>query len=152
METKGPAAFKYQTPGSSNAGLVAALITSLIVTVICAANVAPWFLIGLLLPVGIAVYLIRVGMRKSLVIAPRYLIVGDTIIYFSTVAKAQLDRRRQVLTLLSEKGKRVMIEAEKFPTNARKDAKIKANKSAKFDKVSEKILGRLTGVTPEVIG
>ena len=56
------------------------------------------------------------------------------------------------LTLFSEKGKRLTVEAEKFPTNARKDFKIKANKTAKFDKACEKILARLSGVTPDIIG
>ena len=152
METKGPAAFKYKAEGSSNAGLVATLITSIIVSIIGAANFGAWWLLGLLLPVGIAIYLIREGMRKTLIIAPRYLIVGDGIIYYSSVAKAQLDRKRQVLTLFSEKGKRMTVEAEKFPTNARKEFKIKANKTAKFDKACEKILARLSGVTPDIIG
>lgn len=152
METKGPAAFKYKVEGSSNAGVVMLLLASLIATIICAANIGPKFLLGMLLPVGIAIHLIRAGMRKTLIIAPRYLIVGDGIIYYSSVAKAQLDRQRQVLTLTSEKGKRLIIEAEKFPTNARKDFKIKANKTAKFDKVCEKILARLSGVTPDIIG
>lgn len=152
METKGPAAFKYKAEGSSNAGLVATLITSIIVSIIGAANFGAWWLLGLLLPLGIAIYLIREGMRKTLIIAPRYLIVGDGIIYYSSVAKAQLDRKRQVLTLFSEKGKRMTVEAEKFPTNARKDFKIKANKTAKFDKACEKILARLSGVTPDIIG
>lgn len=152
METKGPAAFKYKAEGSSNAGLVATLITSIIVSIIGAANFGAWWLLGLLLPLGIAIYLIREGMRKTLIIAPRYLIVGDGIIYYSSVAKAQLDRKRQVLTLFSEKGKRMTVEAERFPTNARKDFKIKANKTAKFDKACEKILARLSGVTPDIIG
>ena len=152
METKGPAAFKYRVEGSSNAGLVIVLIIALFGTIVCAANFGPKCLLGMLLPVGIAIHLIRAGMRKTLIIAPRYLIVGDGIIYYSSVAKAQLDRQRQVLTLTSEKGKRLAIEAEKFPTNARKDFKIKANKTAKFDKACEKILARLSGVTPEIIG
>ncbi len=152
METKGPAAFKYKAEGGSNAGVVLLLIASLIATFICAANIGPMCLLGLLLPVGIAIHLIRLGMRKTLIIAPRYLIVGDGIIYYSSVAKAQLDRKRQVLTLFSEKGKRLTVEAEKFPTNARKDFKIKANKTAKFDKACEKILARLSGVTPDIIG
>lgn len=152
METKGPAAFKYKVEGSSNAGLVALLITSIIVSIIGAANFGPKCLLGLLLPLGITIYLIREGMRKTLIIAPRYLIVGDGIIYYNSVAKAQLDRKRQVLTLFSEKGKRMTVEAEKFPTNARKDFKIKANKTAKFDKACEKILARLSGVTPDIIG
>lgn len=152
METKGPAAFKYQLAGSSNAGLVATLITSAIVSIIAAANFGAWCLLGLLLPLGIVVYLIRVSMRKTLVIAPRYLIVGEQIVYYAAVAKVVVDRNKQTLTLISDKGKQLVVEAERFPTNARKDFKIKANKTAKFDKTCEKVLNRLPGVTPDYIG
>ncbi len=152
MEPKGPAAFKYNSEGSSNAGLIGLLVAGFLITFIAITQFGPWAAWGMLLPVGIAVYLIRAGMRKALIIAPRYLIVGEAIIYYNTVAKAQVDRHRQVLTLVSERGKRVLIEADRFPTNARKDFKIKANKKAKFDKTVEKILARLQGVTPEFIG
>lgn len=152
MEPKGPAAFKYEINCSSNAGLMATLITGIIVAIIATANFGPWWLLVLVLPLGIVIHLIREGIQKNLVIAPRYLIVGETIIYFSTVSKALVDRQKQILTLISDKGKRVVIEAERFPTNARKDFKIKANKTAKFDKVVAKVLQRLQGVTPESIG
>jgi hypothetical protein len=152
MESKGPAAFKYNSEGSSNAGLIGLLVTSFIITFIAIMQFGPWCAWGMLLPVGIVVCLVRAGMRKTLIIAPRYLIVGEGIIYYNTVAKAQVDRQRQTLTLVTERGKRLVIEAERFPTNARKDFKIKANKTAKFDKAVEKILSRLSGVTPEVIG
>ncbi len=152
MEPKGPAAFKYQVAGSSNAGLVATLITSAIVSIIATANFGAWCLLGLLLPLGIAIHLIREGMRKTLIISPRYLIVGEQIVYYATVSKAIVDRHKQTLTLVSGKGKQVVIEADRFPTNARKDFKIKANKTAKFDKACEKVLSRLQGVTPEFIG
>lgn len=152
METKGPAAFKYQVAGSSPVGLVVVLIVSLFVISIGAANVSTWMLLGSVVPLGIGIHLIRLGTRKALLIAPRYLIVGEQIVYYATVAKAVVDRQRQTLTLVSDKGKRLVIEAERFPTNARKDFKIKANKTAKFDKVVAKILPRLSGVTPEFIG
>ena len=152
MEPKGPAAFKYQVAGSSSAGLVATLITSAIVSIIATANFGAWCLLGLALPLAIAIHLIREGSRKTLIISPRYLIVGEQIVYYATVSRAVVDRHKQTLTLTSDKGKRVVIEAERFPTNARKDFKIKANKTAKFDKACEKVLARLQGVTPEFIG
>jgi hypothetical protein len=152
MEQKGPATFKYNSEGSTNAGIIGLLITSFIITFIAIMQFGPWYAWGMLLPVGIIIHLVRMGIRKNLIIAPRYLIVGEVIIYYSTVSKAQVDRHRQVLTLVSERGKRVLIEAERFPTNARKEFKVKANKKAKFDKAVEKILARLQGVTPEFIG
>lgn len=152
MENKGPAAFKYQVPGRSAAGWVAALIVALIVTVLSAANLGAQWLFGLLLPLGIFIYLIRRALRPGLVIAPRYLIAGEQILYYATVARAVVDRSRQTLTLVSDRGRQLVIEAERFPTNARKEFKIKANKAAKFDKALAKILSRLPGVTPEYLG
>ncbi len=151
METKGPAAFKYKTDERSNATAVVAMITATFLSIIGIANFGGWFLPILLVPLLIAIYLIKEGMAKGLVIAPRYLILGDSILYYSTIAKAQLDRQRQILTLISERGKRLTIEAERFPTNARKEFKIKANRTAKFDKAVEKILARISGVAPDII-
>ncbi len=151
METKEPAAFKYKTDERSNATAVVAVITATFLSIIGIANFGGWFLPILLVPLSIAIYLIKEGMAKGLVIAPRYLILGDSILYYSTVTKAQLDSQRQILTLISERGKRLTIEAERFPTNARKEFKIKANRTAKFDKAVEKILARISGVTPDII-
>ncbi len=151
METKEPAAFKYKTDERSNATAVVTVITATFLSIIGIANFGGWFLPILLVPLSIAIYLIKEGMAKGLVIAPRYLILGDSILYYSTVTKAQLDSQRQILTLISERGKRLTIEAERFPTNARKEFKIKANRTAKFDKAVEKILARISGVTPDII-
>ena len=50
MEPKGPAAFKYKSDGSSNAGLVLLLIVSLIISILGAAHLNSLFVCGLLLP------------------------------------------------------------------------------------------------------
>ncbi len=152
METKGPAAFKYKVDENSNLTASVTLVATILVSIACVVNFGGWFAPTLLVPLVIGIYLIKLGMVKQLVITARYLIVGNSILYYNTVARVQLDRHRQVLTLVSEKGRRLTIEAEKFPTNARKDFKIQANKTAKFDKACEKILARLSGVTPEIIG
>ena len=49
------------------------------------------------------------------------------------------------------RGKSLVIAADKFPTNARKDFMIKANKTAKFDKVTEKIIARLRAASPDIV-
>ena len=152
METKGATAFKYKSGGGENTGLLAFTLVSLIAVFGAIAVWGPWCAVAFMLPLGGIIHLIRTGAQKGLIIGTRYLIAGDAIIYYGTVARAQLDRKRLVLTLVSERGKRLMIEAGKFPSNARKDFKIKANQQAKFDKAVEKILARLSGVTPEIIG
>jgi hypothetical protein len=152
MVNSGPAVFKYKSEGGGSGWLVLLLIVSLIISVVAAANLSAWFAWGLLIPLAIMIHLIRSSSAKGLFIGPRFLIAGDAIIYYANVSKATLDRQRQILTLVSEQGKRLVIEGERFPTNARKAEKIKINKTAKFEKVSEKVLQRLKGVTPEVIG
>ena len=45
---------------------------------------------------------------------------------------------------------RFAIERERFPTNARKTAKIAANKEAKFAKVAEKLIAKIRHASPAV--
>ena len=152
MESKGPAAFKYEVTGGGKGMQVLLLIAVLAITVFGMAKLSPWFGLGLLIPLGIAVQLVRAAGKKNLIIAPRYLIVGTEIIYYAVVTQARLDRRKQALTLQSERGRRVTVEAERFPNTARKAEKIRINRTGKFEKAVEKILQRLPGVTPEIIG
>lgn len=152
MENKGPAAFKYKVSGGGQGGRVAMLVVSLALSIVGMAHLSPWFGLGLLIPLWIIVRLVRAAARKNLIIAPRYLIVGNEIIYYAAVTQARLDRRKQTLTLQSERGRRVTVEAERFPTNARKAEKIRINRTGKFEKAVEKILQRLPGVTPDVVG
>lgn len=71
------------------------------------------------------------------------------MLYYRNVDQMVLDHRQGHLVLLRD-GKRLFrLERDKFPTAARKPPKIKANREAKFTKVSEKIIGRVQAYCPE---
>lgn len=147
-ESREFAAYGYQTGGTMNRlGCMAVL--AVISAIACTAIFqSAWFLLFLLVPVGILVYIKRSGCDKTLLISSRYLILGDRIIYFGTVSRAHLDKEKQTLTLTPKRGAPLVIAADKFPTNARKPDKIRINRGAKFDRVAERIITRLRSVAP----
>lgn len=150
MEKRESAVYGYQIDNRMNNYIGVSMI-SVIASFICAPMISVWFLLLLLVPVVVFVYVKRSGCNKPLLIAGRYLILGERIIYYRAVTGVALDKKHQILTLFADKGKSVVIAADKFPTSARKDFKIKANRTAKFNKVSEKIISRLRAYSPDIV-
>lgn len=144
------ASYGYQVDSRMNT-LVSIAVLSAFIAIPCAGIFTPWFLLLLLIPAGIFIYVKRTGISKPLLIGSRYLIVGDRIVYYQNVTQARLDEEKQTLTLSSDRCKNLVIAAEKFPTNARKSEKIKINKTAKFEKVTGRILDRLRLAAPDVL-
>lgn len=147
MENREFATYGYQVDGSMTT-LTGVAIGSIFLA-IPAGIFSPWFFLLLFVPVGIFVYVKRSGCNKPLMIASRYLILGDRILYYRNVSRASLDKVKQTLTISYDRGKNLIIAADKFPTNARKPDKIRINRTAKFEKVSERIIARLRSVSPE---
>lgn len=148
-ESREFAAYGYQLDNTLNT-LGCAVILAVFSAIGCTAFFrSPWFLLLLLVPLGIVVYIKRSGCSKPLLIASRYLILGDRILYFGSVSSARLDKEKQTLTLTARRGAPLVIAADKFPTNARKADKIRVNKGAKFDKVTERIITRLRVAAPD---
>lgn len=87
--------------------------------------------------------LLRFGVQRELLIGPRYLVCGSSIVYYGNVDRVEIDRAAGRLTLMSEGGKRLVLERERFPTNARKRDKIAANQAAKFNKVADKLADKV---------
>lgn len=117
------------------------------------AGLAAGVLAGLLVfPFGFALLLVPLVARFSadchLQIGPRYLLCGDTIVYYGNVRRLILFRSKGVLVLHSANGTVLMLERDKFPTSARKPDKIKKNKAAKFEKVSNRIIERVNRAAP----
>lgn len=150
MEAREAAVYGYQLDNTMNK-LIGASIAAVFLGIGCAVSLSPWFFLFLLIPVGIIVYVKRSGCNKPLLIASRYLILGERIIYYRTVSSAILDTGRQTLTLSMPRGNSVIIAADRFPTNARKPDKIKNNKSAKFKKVADKIISRLQALSSDCV-
>ena len=87
---------------------------------------------------------------RQLLLGPRYLLCGKTIVYYANVNRLTLSGANGTLRLQSQNGKSFVLERDKFPTGARKADKIKKNKAAKFDKVSSKIIEKVRKAAPKV--
>jgi len=111
--------------------------------------VFPVSLFALLVPV-----LAWTTASRQLMLGPRYLLCGQTIVYYANVKRITLSRGTGTLRVQSHNGKNFLLERDKFPTNARKTEKIKKNKAAKFDKVADKIIDKVRNASPnaDVIG
>jgi hypothetical protein len=80
-------------------------------------------------------------------LGPRYLLCGQTIVYYANVKRLTLSRGTGTLRVQSNNGQSFVLERDKFPTNARKADKIQKNKAAKFDKVADKIIDKVRKAT-----
>ncbi|MFO1264592.1 MAG: hypothetical protein U1E84_14840 [Rhodoferax sp.] len=84
---------------------------------------------------------------RHLLLGPRYLLCGRTIVYYANVKRLTLSRATGTLRVQSNSGQDFVLERDKFPTGARKADKIKKNKAAKFDKVADKIIDKVRKAT-----
>lgn len=96
------------------------------------------------------IYTLIVLPKRNLYLAPRYLICGNTIFYYKDITKMTLNSNLGLLIIYSEGREIFRLEKDLFPTNARKTDKIINNKKNKFKKISEKIIGKITSVLPNV--
>lgn len=87
--------------------------------------------------------------ENGLMIGPRYLICGNTILYYRNLRRVA-SSARGVLELYGSTGAPLRIEQGRFPTDARKTDKIERNTRAKFDKASALIVERARAQVPEV--
>lgn len=94
--------------------------------------------------------LIRFAVPRQIAVGPRYLICGKVIVYYGSVDKVELDSDAGQMTLHCGGQRRFVLERDKFPSNARKSAKIAANQAAKFAKASTKLLERIRHASPTV--
>lgn len=90
-----------------------------------------------------------VGIKTELLLGPRYLLCGNTLVYYANVKRLNLSRNAGTLQMQSQNGKTFTLVRDKFPTNARKPEKIKINKSAKFDKAVDKIIDKVSRAAPD---
>ena len=118
---------------------------SLVLSLGLAKLLFPFGLLALIIPL-----LAFMGGAKTLSVGPRYLICGDRIVYYANVKQLELSEAEGVLRLQTSGGKSFAIEREKFPTNARKANKVAANKAAKFNKVTAKIIDKVRRASPAV--
>ena len=106
------------------------------------------------MPVGIFTLIIALviynSVPRTIMIGPRYLLCGQTIIYYINVVRIVLHRNGDAMELHTAKGNIFTLERDTFPTGARREPKITNNKTEKFNKVSAKIIERVERVRPNV--
>lgn len=103
----------------------------------------PFSLLMLLVPL-----LAWATASRQLLLGPRYLLCGQTIVYYANVQRVTLTRGSGTLRVQSSNGQNFVLERDKFPTKARKADKIQKNKAAKFDKVADKIIEKVRKAAP----
>ena len=122
------------------------IAAALVLTLLIAVAAFPGGLIAFLLPV-----FAFLGRSGTLALGPRYLVCGEDIVYYANVTQLTLSEAQGSLKLKTASGKSFSIERAKFPTNARKAHKIAANKAAKFNKVSARIIDKVRRAAPAVV-
>lgn len=106
-------------------------------------------------PLGIVLLVVALiawfSAPRQLLLGPRYLLCGNSIVYFGNVKQMDLSSAQGKLRLDCKNGTSFVLERDKFPTGARKADKIKKNKAAKFDKVSSKIMEKVRTATANAV-
>lgn len=106
-------------------------------------------ILGIVLIIVAAVVFFSSSDSKGLMIGPRYLICGASILYYRNLARIEL-QSTGTLDLLDQSGNQLRIEKAKFPTGARKTDKIERNTAAKFSKAAGKIIQKVAAIAPDV--
>ena len=106
---------------------------------------------GIILVVG----LILLGYIKNSInkihLYDGYIIIGSKIIFYLNISKINVNGRdgNTILTFKDAEADFILLRSN-FPTNARKQDKIKAQLDNKFFKINEKIIKRTKKINPNV--
>ena len=119
------------------------IYASLAAGVLAAIVVFPFGALLLLVPL-----VARLLADCYLQVGPRYLLCGDTIVYYANVRRMVRSRSMGTLGLHCASGTVLLLDRDQFPTNARKADKIAKNKAAKFEKASARIIERVIHAAP----
>lgn len=141
------ATFKYQH--ADRAGLSTSRLRLVVISLGLAALASL-----LAFPFGALLFIVPLGAwlsaPRQLLLGPRYLLCGKSIVYYANVKKLSLSKTKGSMRLQSANGQVFVLERDKFPTGARKTDKIAKNKAAKFDKVSSKIVEKVRKASGDV--
>ena len=152
MAAKEFAEYKYEAGLESSKGIINFFIIAPIpMLVFIGINYQPLVLFLIIIPLVIFFMNLRSSSPNIVLVGARYLIVGGSVVYYANIAEVSEDRDRGVLTILTDQGRTVKIISNKFPTGARKPAKIKKNRDAKFMKTAEKIVSRIREISPHAL-
>ena len=147
MVEPGFVVFKYQHGDP----LVRSWVVWVVFWSLLALFAASIFVLG---PFGIVLTLVGAGLiaskwpKRQINLGPRYLVCGNTLAYYKNVQRMAM--RPGHLVLFWGNNQSFKLEQQRFPTNARKQHKISANKAQKFAKVSYRIIERVLAESPKV--
>ena len=88
---------------------------------------------------------------RQLLLGPRYLLCGDTIVYFGNVKRMTLSPALGKLRLECTNGKSFALERDKFSAPALSANKCAKYKAQKFDAVSTEIMKKVRAAAPHVV-
>ncbi len=100
-----------------------------------------------LVPIALAI----LRQPKRLCLGPRYLICGSKILYYANIQTITMEPGEGQLVLKSSTGLVLVLERDRFHTKARKPHKIEANKTARFEKVAQKIVRHVREASPSAV-
>jgi hypothetical protein len=142
------AVFKYEHGDSTPLGPArwAVMLAGMALVAFCFFLVVP---LGVFALIALIVATSVMWPKKRICLGLRYVICGNTILYYRNVRRMVLTPGKS-LTLHWDTCRTLRLEQDRFPTNARKSEKIAKNKKAKFEKVSGKIIDKVLIASPEV--
>jgi hypothetical protein len=86
----------------------------------------------------------------SIVVSPKYFVFGAKTFLYENIESIVIDEKKMTCTVKSRHGNAILIRAQKFTTDARKEWKIENNKHEKFYKVVTKIVGYAKSENPRI--
>lgn len=105
---------------------------------------------GVFLMVAAGCYLLwGTSASAGLIISQRYFICGDKIWYYQNLQKIVLSADL-CLSIHHQNGEKLIIKSTLFPSNARKDLKIKRHQGSKFGKAADKLISKAVTAKPEL--
>ena len=110
----------------------------------------------LITPIGIFIIVAAGGYllwgstaSAGLIISQRHFICGEKIWYYHNLQKIVLSADL-CLTIYHQNGQKLIIKSSLFPSNARKDLKIKRHQGSKFGKAADKLISKALSAAPEL--
>lgn len=96
----------------------------------------------------VAFLVVLLTPSRKILVGPRYLLCGSEIVYFANIDRVDRDEVDGTLRLGGSDSLSFVLERDKFPSNARKEDKIRRNRAAKFAKVADRIVAQVRAANP----
>jgi hypothetical protein len=148
MDRKKFALIKYDHGERVGLGAVRWIALAVVLTLAVGFMIAIPPLFPFSIMMGIVAVVAITRQPKQLCLGPRYIICGRKILYYANIQSVTLKEDQGLLVLQSSTGQTLVLDQDKFQSNARKLEKIAAHKEARFNKVALKIVDRVQRASP----